>query len=383
MFEDLPRALADSEASLTTAQGLDGEQRDACVDFYYRSALQSARVLELTSRSDPLWQSAWDLHHRSLRGVIGAGQHYGRLDPRKYLQVNDGGARVVPISYLGFAWRPADFNRLAPADRFESNEITNHYRSDGLGLTLVGVRISENPNEVFFRPRQPFAATAVLRPRRGLATPTGGAAPAGDDAGSVLELYNPNVYRTINWDGSAVAVVRDLTAPFALVVEEAPRQYLRGFTAPGDTSVKPQLIMVEPYQRGKIPVVFIHGLYSDPITWVDTINDLRSQGDIYQAYQFWVFRYPTGGEVLESAAELRDKLRLARDYFAPRHDDPALDEMVLVGHSLGGLVAKMQVVTSHDILWNEVADQPFDALRCCWSCKRGWHAICFSSRCRS
>ena len=63
--------------------------------------------------------------------------------------------------------------------------------------------------------------------------------------------------------------------------------------------------MTEPYQRGKIPVVFIHGMYSDPVTWVETLNELKAQRDLYDRYQFWLFRYPTGGAVLESAADLR------------------------------------------------------------------------------
>ena len=146
-------------------------------------------------------------------------------------------------------------------------------------------------------------------------------------------------------------------------MNEAPRQYLRGFTSPTDTSVKPKLIMTERYQRGKIPVIFIHGLYSDPITWVDVFNDLRVQPDLYQRFQFWVFRYPTGGVVLESAAQLRAQLALARQVSAPASDDPALDSMVLIGHSLGGLLSKMQVVNSYDLLWNQAARQPLDAVR--------------------
>jgi hypothetical protein len=66
---------------------------------------------------------------------------------------------------------------------------------------------------------------------------------------------------------------------------------------------------------------------------------------------------------MDSAAQLRDKLRLARQFYDPEHDDPALDQMVLVGHSLGGLIAKMQVVTSYDLIWNQIADQPFSAVR--------------------
>jgi pimeloyl-ACP methyl ester carboxylesterase len=158
-------------------------------------------------------------------------------------------------------------------------------------------------------------------------------------------------------------LARDLTAPLAAIVNDAPRQYLRGFTAPSDTSVQPQLVMVEPYQRGKIPVVFIHGLYSDPITWADLVNELRAHRDLYERFQFWTFRYPTGGDVLESAAALRQNLRIVRDTFDRQHTDLAMDEVVLVGHSLGGLVSKMQVTSSHDVLWREIAVQPPAAVR--------------------
>ena len=37
--------------------------------------------------------------------------------------------------------------------------------------------------------------------------------------------------------------------------------------------------------------------------------------------------------------------------------------MVLVGHSLGGLVAQLQVTYSYDILWRHVARQPIEAVR--------------------
>jgi pimeloyl-ACP methyl ester carboxylesterase len=154
----------------------------------------------------------------------------------------------------------------------------------------------------------------------------------------------------------------DLTAPAAAIVNETPRQYLRAFTAPSDNAVKPQLVFVEPYQRGKIPVVFVHGLYSDAITWVDTINELQAQPDLYQRFQFWAFRYPTGGDVLNSAAVFRERLDETRQLNDPQHTDAALDHMVLIGHSLGGLVSKMQIVTSYDTLWRQIATRSFDDL---------------------
>ena len=102
-----------------------------------------------------------------------------------------------------------------------------------------------------------------------------------------------------------------MTAPWAYSKEHASRKYLEGFLDPRDAEVKPKLLFMEPYQRGKIPLVLIDGLYSDPNTWVDAVNELWRGPDIYRQYQIWCYRYPTGGAVLESAAKLREQLMLA------------------------------------------------------------------------
>ena len=339
------------EDSLIQAGELENAGQARCVDLYYHAALQSGRFLSTSAWSGG--QCTSQTYRRALLGLIEAGQHFGRLDPRGHLTVYEPQTLTIPITYHGFAWQPQDFSSLAPADQFQAHDIAHRYATCGLGVSLVGVRQSACKDELFFRPRMPFAVTAILRP----------AATDGVGSQSVLEFYNPHAIHCANWNGASVPLSRDMTAPLAAIVKDSPRQYLRGFTAPGDTEVQPQLVLVEPYQRGKIPVVFIHGLYSDPITWVDTANELRAQSDISAQFQFWTFRYPTGGGLLESVAVLRERLQQAYECFAPNHDDPALNQMILVGHSLGGLVAKMQIVTSYDILWNKVAVKPFSAVR--------------------
>jgi hypothetical protein len=64
--------------------------------------------------------------------------------------------------------------------------------------------------------------------------------------------------------------------------------------------------------------------------------------------------------LLESVAELRERLLLARELFDPTHQDAAMDRMVLVGHSMGGLVAQLQVTYAYDILWRHAAKQPLE-----------------------
>jgi pimeloyl-ACP methyl ester carboxylesterase len=179
----------------------------------------------------------------------------------------------------------------------------------------------------------------------------------------VLEFYNPCLIDSLVLGPTVVGMERDLTAPLACLLQDTPRKFTEGFLDPGDADVKPKLFLVEPYQRGKIPVVLIHGLWSDPVTWVDAVNGLRAQGDICRQYQFWCFRYPTGKGLLESAAELREKLLLARESFDPAHQDAAMEQMVLVGHSMGGIVAQLQVSYSYDILWRNAAKRSLETVQ--------------------
>ncbi|HEX3725991.1 MAG TPA: alpha/beta fold hydrolase, partial [Pirellulales bacterium] len=352
-------AGATAEATLVQAQTLDRSEQARSVDLYFQAAVQATQSFGQDPAFGYVDGRSAEVYRQALSGLIDAGQRYGRLDPRRQLVVVEGGARIVPIHYQGFAWRPQDFSRLTSVVGCESREFAHHYANRGLGLPLIGERIASCQPETFFRPWQPFAVTAVLRPAHDAGTT--GQPVCGE--GYVLELFNPLAIGSLSWGEVSYPLAGNLTAPLAMTVSKVPRQYLRGFTAPSDTSVQQQLVMMEPYQRGKIPVVFIHGLYSDPITWVDMANELLVHRDLYAHFQFWIFRYPTGGEVLDSAAVLRRDLQAARDTFDPEHTDPALDQIVLVGHSLGGLLSQMQVTRSYDLLWREIANQPFDALR--------------------
>lgn len=342
-----PRA---AQAALDEARRLDRRDDPAAVDYFFQAAALSANGI---TPAGPANQSE-SIYRQALWGLVDSGQRLGRLDPRSGLTVMHGGQRTVPIRYFGFAWRPSDFSRLSAAD-VPTGEIAHRYVRPGIGIPLLGERVMpcEQP---FFAPWQPFAVTALLRPQGDVVDPQ-------LSGNYVLELYNPLAFDCVGWRGGSRPLSADVTAPLAAIVHDTPRQYLRGFTAPSDVSVRPKLTMLEPYQPGKIPVVFIHGLYSDAITWADMINELRAQRDLYDQYQFWAYRYPTGGDILASTAALRSNLREARTTFDPQGADPAMDQMVLVGHSLGGLVAKMQITTSNDTLWREAAVQPFDALR--------------------
>ena len=130
-----------------------------------------------------------------------------------------------------------------------------------------------------------------------------------------------------------------------------------GFRNP-ETTEATGLFMLEPYQRGQVPVVLIHGLTSDPLTWERTIEELRADQEIAARYQFWIFRYSTGHSYLKAAAELRQELYATLQRLDPTQSDAAFDNTVLIGHSMGGLIAKLQIASSGSILWDAVSTVP-------------------------
>jgi pimeloyl-ACP methyl ester carboxylesterase len=116
----------------------------------------------------------------------------------------------------------------------------------------------------------------------------------------------------------------------------------------------------QPYERGKIPVVFIHGLWGSPRNWDPMIEHLEVDPAIRTRFQFWIVRYASGDSIPYSAHLLRQSLRRARRAFDPDGTDAAFDRMVVVGHSLGGILAKMMVQSGGPRLWQAVCARPID-----------------------
>ena len=84
-------------------------------------------------------------------------------------------------------------------------------------------------------------------------------------------------------------------------------------------------------------------------------NDLRSFPEIRERYQFWFYLYPSGQPFWNSATELRRDLQDLRTAFDPTQQDQMMDQMVLVGHSMGGLVSRLQTIESGDDFWRSIS----------------------------
>lgn len=121
--------------------------------------------------------------------------------------------------------------------------------------------------------------------------------------------------------------------------------------------------MVQPFDPDKIPVLMVHGFWSSPLIWMEMFNDLQADPEISRRYQFWFYLYPTGESFAFAASRLRDELHSVRMVCDPELSNARLDEMVVVGHSMGGVLAHMLTQDSGDMLWNSVSRRPIDSLQ--------------------
>ncbi len=330
------------------AAAVQSESADCpnCVDLYYQAAIASWPVLERElSKSGKTSVRSAELHRSAVAKLLVTAQRFGRWDPCRGVAISSQcGTTLLRTTYQGFTWGPEEFQQLQPAGEYAAPSLSRAFRNGGLGVPLVVMRETACP-QPFTQKERTFAATAVLRPDE-------------TQAGYQLEFHDPLRESTTVVAENLVPLAQDITAPFALASQGNDRQWLSYFLVPGVAGDRDGLFMIEPYQPGKIPVVFIHGLLSDPATWIDVVNELRAQPDLNNRFQWWAFRYATGEPFLTSAARLRRELVQLRQVYDPTHSDPALSQTVLIGHSLGGLVAKLQVTQSGDLLWRSAANQP-------------------------
>ena len=170
-----------------------------------------------------------------------------------------------------------------------------------------------------------------------------------DDGGVSLVRRRGDGIRS---DGASAAVD---TEPRNVTAEASSAGQIVGSSHDSNDGRLAGLYMVQPYEPGKIPVVMVHGLWSSPMTWMQMFNDLYADPVIRERYQFWFYLYPTALPYWRSAAMLREDLAQLRGTIDPCRRDAALDEMVLIGHSMGGLISEMQVVSSGDEVWKLVS----------------------------
>lgn len=377
-------------AEISQVLGRKAEEKkghEACV-FYFLSAGYAYHYLfdqdALAGNSfDPRFRLACDLYNNGLAKCIRSAQKMGPIDPRHELklQTPDGNVFALAVDQHDFPWKPEEFGPLLFCSDYEVVGLANHYRGYGLGVALIGTRLPDadaiaakgKPIKLLLKSsKSPDQPRPALRYPREVSFPVtaffrfeGSVADLRKQRNGKLDLYNPFVTQTVTIGSREIPLETDLTTPLAYFLSRTDLEGIeyQGLFNADQFSDRTGIYMFEPYQPGKIPVVMVHGLISSPLTWTWMFNDLRADPELRKKFQFWFYLYPTGAPYIQTAADLRQMLvRLCMEV-DPHGKDPALDHMVLVGHSMGGLVSKLLTESSGEEFWKLVSNKPFDDLK--------------------
>ena len=264
------------------------------------------------------------------------------------------GTLAITLDLTAFPWSLENFERFESVDRYVVRGISIRNRTKGIGSPLIGVR--KKSREVPFV--QAVPATIFLRINGNLADVTQGSATAS------LEFYSAYDENLLDVQGRHPPLETDTTTPTAYVLETSKIWDfgLGAFFGKEFQSVPNGLYQTQPYQAGRIPVVFVHGTFSNPAWWLEMLNTLRADTILRQNFQFWYFMYNSSIPIVVSSADLRDALRDKIAQLNPEGKDPALRQMVVVGHSQGGLLTKLSVVETGDSLVRALMGKDLDAL---------------------
>ncbi len=341
---------------LENSQDIHNKQRAA--DFFLVSAIYAYQFLLGDSKEEPpssydnRFREACILYNRALGKGLATGKN-GQIELRDGVRELPVGPLPVSIKNKSFRWDVSQFDQILCSDDFLVQGFTTRNRSAGMGLPLIAV----NSKAKFFSGERVIPMTVFLR-----ITGNGGKIARGT-ARAELELYDTFDDTETVVNGRMVPLETDSTAPIAYALNNSDvwSAGLRRFFVFKE-EIQPHLVMTQPYEKGRIPVVFVHGTASDMVWWMEMLNTLRSDPELQKRYQFWFFRYNSSRTIAESAAALREVLTRKRLELDPDTLDPAMDQMVVIGHSQGGLLTKMTVVRTEDKLWRSLSDTPLDQM---------------------
>jgi pimeloyl-ACP methyl ester carboxylesterase len=269
------------------------------------------------------------------------------------------GILQVELSEESLHWGNRKLTNFIPTAELEVRGLQNRYRQAGIGVPLAAEQTLEGPDEGLQIAKGKLPITAFMRFHQLFSQMAQGTVRAR------WEVYVTYNQQKVQIHGRDVRLETEFTSSLAASLADSPvwARELAGFFL-GDLVKKlpSQLTALEPYRPGRVPVVFVHGTASGHGRWADMVNDLIVDPQIHDRFQFWFFTYDTGSPILYSAGLFRDTLQKTVHQLDEKYHDPALQRIVIIGHSQGGLLTKLAAIDSGTKFWDAFSSKPLEEI---------------------
>lgn len=237
---------------------------------------------------------------------------------------------------------------LSPS-RLQVRGFRNTFRRDGLGAELVArwnlvppAEWNRSFNEIGFS-----AATVLLKF-------------SGDSVSDVLAqheaellIFDPYQMRSLQLRGQPVVLSANYTMPLALWLRQSGfrREAVLGILGLSEVLTRPQIHLLQPYDPDRLIVVMLHGLASSPQAWAQLANEVLGDEVLRDNFQIWQVQYPTNLPIAINHLEIRAALAQALAEVDPEGKRTSENSLILIGHSMGGVIARMLLLERSDDIW--------------------------------
>lgn len=329
---------------------------DAMLDAYLQAARYAYAYLFYTARSPA--ERAFESRQGQVTGFYNLAVQrvmsrlfleLPRLDPHWTRATLAGWTVLRPQSDVRLAGDTRVPTELIPAANLRFNGLRNVYRRDGFGSDFVAVAPEEKADaaEPWREPRYvPMTGALVF------------------DGGTLAEVLATRQVRplvrspyrddSLAVGGQVVPLGANFTAPYGVWLARSgfASQSIRSLLGREGGIDTPRVLLMQPYDPDRLTVVMLHGLASSPEAWINVANEVMGDEELRRNYQVWEVYYPTNLPVAVNLANIRKALDSTLKHYDPSGQARASRNIVLVGHSMGGVIARLLVSSSGDKLWS-------------------------------
>lgn len=246
---------------------------------------------------------------------------------------------------------------LIPAGSLTFQGLRNQYRRDGVGAELVAVtakKVVSNQNADIPYSETPFPAVTTALRFTGTTL-----AEVLNTHEVILEVFDPYQTSHVILAGKNVPLAANFTSGYGLWLARSgfSSQALLTLIGRGEALESPRVYLMQPYDPNRKVLIMLHGLASSPEAWINVANEILGDEQLRKHYQIWQVYYPTNMPIPVNNLEVHQAIRATFQHFDPQGTAPASKDVVLLGHSMGGILARLLSSSSGDGVWNALLEQ--------------------------